>query len=86
MSLNRQTWRLRMAMQSSRERKGCNTIRTRETDGDHAEYPSKPPLQVTVEAQKVGALPVPGDGPGVWLLVRDGVIVGRAAPRQLTEG
>jgi osmotically-inducible protein OsmY len=44
---------------------------------------STPPLQVTVEAQKLNALPVPGDGPGVWLLVRDGMIVGRAAPKQL---
>jgi hypothetical protein len=47
---------------------------------------SKPPLQVTVEAQKLNALPVPGDGPGVWLLVRDGTIVGRAAPKQLADG
>ena len=42
-----------------------------------------PPLKVTIEAQRLNALPVPGDGPGVWLLVRDGVIVGRAAPKQL---
>jgi hypothetical protein len=47
---------------------------------------SKPPVQVTIEAQRVGALPVPGDAPGVWLLVRDGVIVGRAAPKQLADG
>ena len=72
-------------MQLSREQKDCNTIRTRETDGDRAEYQSKPP-QVTVEAQRRHALVAPGDGPGVWLLMLPDGRQLTMRPKQLTDG